>query len=223
MKISVVVPVFNEEGTVVPVLTKLEQSFPESIERETIVVNDGSTDGTLDTLNRHRHLFDYLISHPARLGKGAALKTALQRASGDYIVIQDADLEYDPADLQKLFAALGHRPVIVLGYRRFVSKPAFRLVYDFGNRLTTFLFNLKHRAGFKDCNTCYKLFPAFLAPNLAEYRENDFVFDCVRLNEEFVKSGLEIKQVPISYRPRRKGKKLTLKDGFKIIRAILHL
>ena len=222
MKLSIVIPCYNESDTIERTLAAVKAApLPEGWTREIIVVDDGSTDGTADILRSSKDVS--IVLSETNEGKGAAVKRGLARVSGDYIVIQDADLEYDPGDLSALL-----RPIIerrgdaVIGSRNLGTNnvPVSRIYY-YGGLLTTIVFNLVFRKKLTDIATCYKVFPRSYIPALLESDHDDFVFDCLDLTRTLLAKG-SIVEVPVSYRARSKaeGKKLNWKHGIKIVSAI---
>ncbi len=220
MKISIIIPCHNEEKTIKKLLNKvLEVQLPENWKKEIIVVDDGSNDNTKNILKKYKDKVKIIFKNKNE-GKGAALKEGLKHATGDYILIQDADLEYDPNDYIKLIEPINRNEAqIVIGIRKFNK---FNLFY-FGGKLLTKIFNFFIGSNFSDNATCYKLFPRKLVPQILKYKENDFSFDNVCLSYELFKSGLKIKEVEINYNPRKEGKKIKIKDGFIVLFKILDI
>lgn len=213
MKLSVLVPVFNEATTVVSVIERL-QMIPGVI--EVIIINDASSDGTDIGVDRLASTDVHVLHHPINRGKGAAISTGLQAASGDVIVIQDADFEYDLADLPRLLEpiASGHAQV-VYGVRSLDSqKPVMRL----GNKLITVATNLLYGLRLQDMETCYKMMLRQIALDLD--------LECRRFHVEaeitakLARAGFRFYQVPISYHARYENKKLSPLDGLAALRAL---
>ena len=221
-KLSIIIPCYNEAATIERVVEQLEAvSLPEW-EREIIIVNDGSIDETIQALRRLETKPGIkTFSLPRNEGKGAAVKRGLTEASGDYILIQDADLEYDPEDIPRLLAALP-KSDSVFGSRNLGSNNVpYNAVFFYGGLLVTKLFNLVFGTRLTDLATCYKLFPRRFVPALLTSDHNDFVFDAVVLTRTLGTGGT-IQEVPISYRARKKreGKKLNAFHGAKIVVAL---
>lgn len=217
MKLSIIVPVFNEEKTIKEIITKIEKVVL-PIEKEIIVVDDGSFDKTKIILNELKKQFNFsLIENQKNQGKGAAIKTGFKRTTGDFIIIQDADLEYDPKDYPALLEPLLKNEVkIVYGSRLLVKNPYSSKFYFLGGQFLTLIFNLLFRTNLTDINTCYKVFKREVFENL-ELREKRFAF-CEEVTCQLVKKGYKIKEVPIHYNPRsfEGGKKICWwKDGFR--------
>lgn len=222
MKLSIIIPVFNEEKTI-EILTRkvLEEIKKLSIEAELIIVNDASFDKTSEILERmKKNAGDFkfkLINLEKRSGKGGAIKKALSFAEGDYFLIQDADLEYNPQDYPILLEPiLNNKTNVVFGSRSL--KKNKRNVFWLVNKILTELFNIFFKTNLTDFSTCYKIFPASLKKDLIAIKANDFSFDVFYLTFTIAKRNILIYEVPISYEPRsyQEGKKLKIKHGFKI-------
>jgi glycosyltransferase involved in cell wall biosynthesis len=160
-KVSVIIPVFNEESTVVELLKKVRFQTHEQVEFEIIVIDDGSTDGSSVAIKANQHLYDIAYFRPTNGGKGAAVIDGLSRASGKFILFQDADLEYDPTQYENLIdPILNHSAQVVVGSR--LSGGQLTRVHYFwhqiGNRLITLIFNVLHNTTFTDIYSCYLLF-----------------------------------------------------------------
>lgn len=222
MRLSILIPVYNEEGTGADLLDRV-LAVDLGVQKEIIVVDDASRDGTAAVLEHYRDRVT-LLRHDRNRGKGAALRTALTHASGDYIVPQDADLEYEPADLARLLQAArtgGHR--IVYGSRRLNpdnrqhSSRAFYL----GGNLVTWFANLLYGLKLTDEATCYKLIDRQLITRMDLACER-FEF-CPEVTAKAARMGVAIIEVPITYRPRpmSAGKKIRPRDGIEAIMTLL--
>jgi len=216
--LSVIVPVYNEAKTIREILEKIN-SVP--MDKEIIVVNDGSSDGTEKILKDIKYNNLKIIHHSGNRGKGAAFLTGLSHAQGEFVIIQDADLEYDPDDYLKLMQALKTENAdIVLG-ARFKESYHGLFIHRIGNRFITVLLNLLFNLRLNDCFTCYKLFRRDTI-NALNLREQSFTIE-TEIVAKAAKKSLRIIEVPVSYHPRSysEGKKIRAKDGFAAIRAIL--
>ncbi len=225
--LSIIIPVFNERESIRRVLEAVERSDIGPIAKEVIIVDDGSNDGTRDILKSLEGDSRYRITyHDRNHGKGAALKTGFGLAAGEYILIQDADLEYDPADYVLLLRPILLKEAeVVFGSRNLESNNVpFSAVYFYGGRVTTLLFNLLFGTRFTDIHTCYKLFPARLVPEILRLPSDDFVFDAIELTRTLACAG-RVKEVPIRYRARgrQEGKKLNWRHGVSCLLAMLKI
>lgn len=227
MKLSIIIPVYNEEKTVLTVLKRLHEAVLRGVEKEIIIVDDGSTDATASEIrsaksadeNRNIKIF----RHSKNLGKGAAVRTGITKASGDYILIQDADLEYNPKDIpQLLLPMLQGRAKVVYGTRlnrlpnlsRDERTPQFFLHY-LGNRFLSFITSMLYGQRITDMETGYKLFPKKALKDIV-LRARSFDFE-PEITAKLLKNGFAILEVPITTNPRGydEGKKLnTFSDGF---------
>ena len=165
IKLSIIVPVYNEENTIIKILEKVAEVEIEGVNKEVIVIDDCSTDKTLNLLEKNKYLFDELIKLSKNSGKGEAVKKGLMKASGQYILFQDADLEYEPQDYKKLLEpVLLFDADLVIGSRLLASQ--LTRVYYFwhkvGNKFITFLFNIMNNTTFTDIYSCYIIFKADL-------------------------------------------------------------
>jgi len=214
MKLSVLIPVYNEEKTLETIIAKLDQV---KLNKELIIVNDGSTDGTKEILQRfvQSGRQDLIIeTHLNNRGKGAAIRTALARATGDLVIIQDADLEYDPNDFSRLIEPiLAGRAEVVYGSRNLSPNQKGRKLYELGGIFLSKLANLLYGLNITDEATCYKVFTAGAIKGL-NLRCEKFEF-CPEVTAKLAKKKYQIIEVPISYYPRDRaaGKKLKLSDG----------
>ncbi len=224
MKLSVLVPVYNEGGTIGEILRRIRAVELEGIEREIIVVDDCSTDGTAETLEQEaRHADTRVFVHQRNQGKGAAVRTALQHSTGDVLLIQDADLEYDPREYPALLQPiLENRSQVVYG-SRFLGGPrkAMFFWHMVGNKLLTFTTNVLYNTILTDMETCYKVFTREVADKL-RLRSPRWGFD-PEITAQILRRGYRIYEVPISYTGREmwEGKKINWRDGFIVLWTLL--
>jgi glycosyltransferase involved in cell wall biosynthesis len=219
MKLSILIPVHNEEKTIARVLERvLTAPLPTEVVREVVVIDDGSTDsstGILETFHQRGEII--LIQTEENHGKGGAIKTGLPHATGDFILIQDADEEYDPHQYEKLITPiLTGKSKVVFGSRHLQKNT--RNKYAVGNVAFTKAFNALFGTKLTDLATCYKVFPRSLVPLCLMIPDDDFAFDVFGLTITLVRNGYDIHEVPINYTPRNhtQGKHLRMSHGVKI-------
>ncbi|MGW1058730.1 glycosyltransferase family 2 protein [Micromonospora rubida] len=217
MKLSILMPVYNEEERIADALKQaLAVDYP--CEIEMVVVDDGSRDGTGEILGRADDARLRVITHQRNAGKGAAIKTAVDNADGEYMVILDADLEYDPQDIPKLLdPVLDGRATVVYGNRTFGSHSAYSFWYVMGNKGVTMAANVLFNSYIGDLETCFKLMPVALYRSL-DVRSRGFGMEA-EVTGKLLRQRIRPYEVPISYRARgrEEGKKITWKDGVEAI------
>ncbi len=219
MKLSVVIPVYNEIETINEILKRV-QSVPH--DKEIIVVDDRSTDGTTELLSQISDNNITVLFHPVNRGKGSALRTGFERVTGDIVIIQDADLEYDPEEYGRLIGPiLDGRADVVYG-SRFTGGPQRVLFFwhYVGNKFLTLLSNMLTNVNLSDMETCYKVFRAHLLEKIT-IKSDRFGFE-PEITAKFAKLKCRIYEIPISYSGRNyeEGKKITWTDGFA---ALFHI
>ena len=226
MKLSIIVPVFNEEKTIEEVLKRLSELEIPEVEKEIIVVDDGSKDLTREKLAKIKDKGIRIILHDKNQGKGGAVKTGIKNATGEYIIIQDADLEYHPKQIKTLVQPiLENKAKVVYGTRlnrmphlgKEESKHLFILHY-FGNRFLSLVTSVLYGQWITDMETCYKLFPKEAMQNI-KLNARGFELE-PEITAKLMKKGYKIKELPITAIPRGydEGKKLnTVNDGLKAL------
>ncbi|MFO8008890.1 MAG: glycosyltransferase family 2 protein [Candidatus Brocadiia bacterium] len=225
MKLTVIVPCFNEKDTVAVLLDRVRDA-PVKLDKEVVVVDDGSTDGTGEVLERlaEAHGSVTVLRHPVNRGKGAAIRTALRAATGEIVLIQDADLEYDPADWPTLLEPiLDDKADVVYGSRFLTGRP-HRVLYfwhSVANRVLTLLSNALTDLNLTDMTTCYKVFRKRVLDRI-ELREDRFGFE-PEITARVATLGCRIYEVGISYlgRTYEEGKKIRWTDAADMVRCIL--
>ncbi len=221
MKISVVIPVYNEQATIREIYECIKAV---DIGKEIIFIDDGSTDGSRDILNGFSDEFTRVVFHDRNLGKGAALRSGFQYVSGDIVIIQDADLEYDPAQYSKLIKPILEGKADVVYGSRFVTGDYRRVLFFWhmvGNSFLTLLSNLFTNLNLTDMETCYKVFRREIL-NKFTIEEDRFGFE-PEITAKFAKLRLRIYETGISYSGRTysEGKKIGWRDGISAIRCIV--
>jgi glycosyltransferase involved in cell wall biosynthesis len=229
MTLSVIIPCFNEANTIREIFARVKAAkLPPSWQKEIIIVDDGSQEATKDTLRA------LLLENPEvkvifkekNGGKGSAVKAGIAKATGEYLLIQDADLEYDPNDYARLLVPiLEGKTTVVFGSRtRGDNVVPFSQTYFYGGLLITWFFNLAFGTHLTDVATCYKIFPRSSVPELLRLPNDDFVYDVIELSHVLARHT-EIVEVPISYdsRTRKEGKKINWHHGVRCGLAICWL
>ncbi|MGO8685715.1 MAG: glycosyltransferase family 2 protein [Candidatus Dormibacteria bacterium] len=219
--LSVLMPALNEERTISQMLDAV---LAVPVDLEVILVDDGSTDRTWELMTARADADPrvHAFRHHVNGGKGAAIRTALKKARGEVVLIQDADLEYDPADYPRLLEPIRDgRATVVYGSRAFTSHTAFSYWYVMGNRLVTLATNIVYNCYLSDMETGYKVMPREVALSL-DLQARGFELE-PEITAKLLRSGQRIYEVPISYaaRSRAEGKKLTAMDGARAIRTLV--
>lgn len=223
MKLSVIIPCYNEKNTIKTIIQAVENSSYRN--QEIIIIDDYSTDGTREILqNEIEESNNKIIYHQYNQGKGSAIRNGIQNATGDIIIIQDADLEYDPKEYLKIITPIIEGKADVVFGSRFISGECRRVLYYWhrlGNGFLTTLSNIFTNLNLTDMETCYKAFRSDIIKNI-QIEENRFGFE-PEITAKIAKTKCRIYEVGISYHGRTyaEGKKISWKDGFRAIYCIL--
>jgi len=217
MKISIIIPAYNEEITIGELVSKVQMVDFEKNEKEIIVVDDGSYDKSYENASKLKNII--LLKHKQNQGKGAAVKTGIKRASGDIILIQDADLELDPQDIPLLIKPLIEGESLAVYGSRLIGKknPKHNFLYYFGGKFITFITDLLYGIKLTDEPCGYKAFKADLIKKI-KINDNGFGFE-PEITAKIARMKIKIKEVPVSYYPRNRmqGKKLNILDGMRAV------
>lgn len=221
-KLSIIVPVFNEVATIQEILRQV-RSVEIPLEKELIVVDDYSTDGTREILaDENEHPDTRVLLHNQNRGKGAAVRTGLREITGDIVLIQDADLEYDPRDYPRLLRPiLEGRSKVVYGSRFLGEHKAMYFWHSVGNKLLTLTTNVLFDTTLTDMETCYKVFTADIARSL-KLNSDRWGVD-PEITAKILRTGNRIYEVPIAYNGREfwEGKKISWRDGFTVLATLI--
>jgi glycosyltransferase involved in cell wall biosynthesis len=225
MKLSIVVPVYNEKNTIREIINRIRSAPVANLQKEIIVVDDFSTDGTRELLeNELSSLVDQVLYQEKNKGKGAALRTGFSHATGEVVVVQDADLEYNPAEFDKLLQPIiSNRADVVYG-SRFVGSEPHRVLYFWhymGNKLLTLLSNMFTNLNLTDMETCYKMFRNEVLQSV-QIEQNRFGFE-PEITAKVARGKWRVYEVGISYSGRsyEEGKKINWRDGVHALWCIL--
>jgi glycosyltransferase involved in cell wall biosynthesis len=217
----VIVPVYNERNTVAEIVRQM-RAVELPIAREIVIVDDGSDDGTRDVLSQLADSTVHVVQHPNNRGKGAAIRTGLAQVTGDLVLIQDADLEYDPEDWPKLISPiLKGRARVVYGSRFTGERRNMLFLHWVGNRFLSLVTNVLYNTTLSDMETCYKLFDRELIDSI-KLRCERFEFE-PEVTAKILRRGIRIYEVPISYSGREfdEGKKITWRDGVVAVTTLI--
>lgn len=220
-KLSILIPVFNEVNTLKPILEKLESIDFCGLQKEIILIDDCSNDGTLEL---YKDLNYKVLYHDKNMGKGASLRDGFKEATGDIVTIQDADMEYNPEDLIPLVKTVLDGEADVAYGSRFMNidkSKNYMFTHLLGNKMLTLFTNILFGATLTDMETCYKVFKAEYVKHL-DIKSNRFDFE-PEITAKVLKQGAKLKELPISYNARtfEEGKKISWKDGFSAIFALV--
>jgi len=226
MILTIIIPVFNEKNTIRKIIKKIKSV--KGIKKQIILVDDGSNDGTKEIIkNELISKIDKVVFHQKNLGKGAAIISAKKFIKGEIVIIQDADLEYNPKDYTKILKKIGKEEKIVVYGSRVLGKKRYSNHYFtsklrvFFNHLLTIISNILYNQKLTDAHTCYKAFRSNFFKKII-LKEKDFAF-CPEITAKVSKIGIKIFEVPIEYFGRNydEGKKISFIDGFKAIYVLI--
>jgi glycosyltransferase involved in cell wall biosynthesis len=226
MLVSIIIPCFNEIKTIEEIVERIIAQ--KSINKEIILINDGSTDGTRELIQKRlSDKCNVIINHETNLGKGAAIKSGIKKTNGQIILIQDADLEYDPNDYKKIIdQIIYNKKLVVYGSRvlnkkRYKNKNFTSIYRIFFNHILTLISNIINNQKLTDAHTCYKAFHKTVI-NQINLEEDDFSF-CPEITTKISKLGYKIEEVEISYQGReyKEGKKIKFYDGVKALYVLI--
>lgn len=219
MKLTVIIPAYNEKATIAQIIARVRDVH---VDKEIIVVDDGSTDGTREILRTIDATDVRIFFHERNQGKGAAIRTAVGHAKGDYVIIQDADLEYDPNEYSKLLAPLEQRRADVVYGSRFRGRlERMSLVQWIGNRVLTALTNVLYGTALSDMETCYKVIPTAIIQTIP-LQSRGFEFE-PEITAKLLRRGCKILEIPITYRGRdaSEGKKIDWRHGVPALKTLI--
>ena len=224
MILSIIIPVFNEEKTILEVLKRINNIKLLRLQKEIIVVDDGSNDNTSDILLKNENLYNHLYSNKSNKGKGSAVRLGLENCSGDYVVFQDADLEYDPNDLikfEKVFLEFDADGIIGSRFNYDKYTRSHSVMNKIGNYFLTFIFNILYNTTFTDIYSCYFAFKR----NLINHKnlKIDGFAQHAEILSKVIKRGSKFYEVPINYNGRNvsEGKKIRFYHFFPVLLQIL--
>jgi len=226
MKLSIIIPVYNEKKTINEIIKLVKAAKIPGITKEMIIVDDKSTDGSRDSLAKIKKANPSLkiFYHSKNQGKGAAVRTGLSHATGDYIIVQDADLEYDPNDIPRLLKPIQEGKAEAVYGSRFTGEHRNMFFWHMvGNKFLSLATNLLYNTTLSDMEVCYKLFKKEALSGV-ELRENRWGFD-PEITAKVLRKGTRIYEVPITYTGREfyEGKKINWKDSFRILWVLLKI
>lgn len=223
MKLSIIIPVYSEKLTVKKVLEKIKKTDIGNIKKEIIIVDDNSRDGTREILKKIKSKDIKIFYNETNKGKGYCIKKAIKHSTGEMILFQDADLEYDPRDYKILISALlkDNRKVIY-GSRFLKANKKGKVFFYLGNKFLSLMTSILYFSKITDMETCYKLFKSEVIKNL-EIKREDFAIEA-EITAKLLKKGIIIKEVPIRYYPRNfnQGKKIKWMDGLIALKTLIY-
>jgi glycosyltransferase involved in cell wall biosynthesis len=228
-KLSIIIPCYNEEKTIIPLLISINKvQLTDGIEKEIVIIDDKSSDNSISIINKYNEENDNkikLLINEKNCGKGYSIRKGINECNGDYIIIQDADLEYSPSEYNKLLGPILNNFADVVYGSRFKGGDPHRVLFfwhSIGNKILTFLSNISTNLNLTDMETCYKLFKKDIIKKI-QLKENRFGFEPEVTAKISKIKNIKIYEVGISYNGRTydEGKKINWKDGFRAIYCII--
>jgi glycosyltransferase involved in cell wall biosynthesis len=219
MKLSILIPVYNEKNTIKEIIAQVKKAWKN---KQIIIIDDGSTDGTRQILEKIKDKEIKILYHSKNQGKGAALKTGVKHVTGDYVIIQDADLEYDPEDYQIMLRPIQRGKAEVVYGSRFLGEHRNLLFWNrLANHFLNFIANILYNTTLSDLETCYKVFKTDILKSI-DWKAKKFDFE-PEITAKILKKKIYIYEVPISYTGRdySQGKKITAKDFLFAVWALI--
>ncbi len=223
MKVSILMPVYNEESTLKKILKKINEADIGGVKKEIVIIDDGSTDKTIQILNNLKQDNIKIYYNKNNKGKGYSIKKAIRKASGNIIIFQDADLEYDPNDYKKLLDSIIHGDNdVVYGSRFLKGNIKGKISFYLGNKILSLITSMLYFSRITDMETCYKVFKKDIIKNI-KIKSNDFAIE-PEITSRILKQNIKIKEVSISYYPRtfNQGKKIKWKDGLIALKTLVY-
>jgi len=221
MKLSIIIPVYNEEDTLLKILEKIKKVNLNKIKKEIIIVDDNSTDGSKEILQKIKKPDIIIRFNKRNRGKGYCIRKAIKYTTGHLVIFQDADLEYDPEDYKKLIKPFKKGYKVVYGSRFLNKKIKGKKSFYLGNKFLSLLTSLLFLKKITDMETCYKIFSTEVLKKI-NLKSNDFSIE-PEITTKVLKKGIKIKEIPINYYPRtvKQGKKIKIKDGFIALKTLI--
>jgi len=223
--LSIIVPLYNEENTISEIINKVQKVKIEGIEKEILIVNDGSKDKSKEVIKKLIKKYNNIkyFEHQKNRGKGAAIRTGIQHISGEYVVIQDGDLEYNPEDFKRLLRPLLEKKFdVVYGSRMLGNITGFKIFsHYYGNILLSLVTTLLYGKKVTDMETCYKMMKSEIIKGL-NLKSNKFDIE-PEITSKIIKKGYKLIEIPINYKSRSfiEGKKISWKDGLKAVYILI--
>ncbi len=218
--LTVIMPVYNERDTI-PVVIERVKLLALNNQWEVIIVDDGSDNGTYEFIMSYPQKFFKLLRNEKNMGKGESIRRGIEHANSEFVIIQDADLEYSPEEIELLLNYAVEKKADAVYGSRFISSKKGSFLFLMGNLFLTFMTNLLFRSKITDMETCYKLVKTDILKNL-DLKSKRFDIE-PEITAKLLKRGIKIHELPISYFPRKAGKKIKIKDGFSALKKLIEV